>query len=96
MGAEKRCVDECPNELKLTDTSVTRGTCRTCAEVTATEANPNGERPFWDFAAETCVAACDKISVNNVCGTCEEIFRNNRKYVEDNQCVERCSKKTYL
>ena len=72
MGAEPYCVDECPDELKLIDSSVTNGTCQTCAEATRTEENFDGERPFWNLATETCVISCEQTSVNSVCVTCKE------------------------
>ena len=56
--AEARCVDECPDDLKPVDSSVTEGTCLTCAEATKTEENPDGERPFFNKMTQTCVAAC--------------------------------------
>lgn len=96
MYKEKRCVDECPNELKLTNPDITKGTCLTCAEATATEDSPNGERPFWDPVAETCVTACEQTSVNSVCETCEKAFGDSKKYFEADKCVEYCSKNTYL
>ena len=84
MGEEARCVDECPNELRQTDTSMTEGTCKTCAEATITENSPNGERPFWDPVAEKCVTTCKQISVSSVCRTCEQTFGENKKYFENN------------
>ena len=88
MGAEPYCIDECPEELKLADESVTKGNCKTCAEVTATDDSPNGERPFWDPVAEKCVTSCGQTSVNSVCKTCKEAFGDSKKYFENNECAE--------
>ena len=88
MGEEARCMDECPEELKLTDTSATSGTCQTCSEATATEDSPDGERPFWDPVAEKCVTSCEQTSVNSVCISCEEAFGDSKKYFENNECAE--------
>ena len=59
MGKEAHCVDECPDELKLTNASVTKGTCKTCAEATKTKNSPGGERLFWDPTISQCVSACE-------------------------------------
>ena len=51
MGGEARCVDECPNELKLADASITKGTCRTCTNV-------DRNRHFFDQMTGKCVKTC--------------------------------------
>ena len=84
MGIEQHCVNECPNELKQTDASATSGTCKTCAEATKTEENPDGERPFWDPSGERCVASCEQTSISSVCVSCEEAFGDSKKYFENN------------
>ena len=88
MYKEKHCVDECPDELKLTNPDITIGTCKTCAEATATEDSPNGERPFWDPVDGKCVTSCEQTHVNSVCETCENAFGDNKKYFENNECTE--------
>ena len=80
MYAEPRCVDMCPDDWRPADPSVTKGTCPTCAEATATEASPDGERPFLNQMSYACVAACPagtsqpESEDRYVCRTCEEVY----------------------